>query len=69
MAKQIKFTSHSSKVGMFKIGREASANISRVEGLIIPKDMEMTFRSFDKRGLSIEARRNALMGKYGKKTG
>ena len=29
--------------------------------------MKMTFGSFDKSGLSIEARRNALMGKYGKK--
>ena len=67
MPKKSSVVSRSAKTGKFLVGRSASTNISKVEGLIVTRDMEATFRSFDEKGLSPEARRTALANKYGKK--
>jgi hypothetical protein len=56
----------SQKTGTIKLGHVASASISRVEGLIMPKDMLRTFEGFEKSGKSHEARRAVLKSKYGK---
>lgn len=70
MRKTIKLSSPGPKNGgIIKIGLAASASISRVEGLIMSKDMVRTFESFEKSGKSHEARRAALKSKYGKMSG
>ena len=67
MPKTVKRVSASpKKVASFTIGRQASAAISRVEGLVLSKDMVRTFADFDKAGVSHAARRAALKSKYGK---
>jgi hypothetical protein len=67
MGKTTKPSSLSSqKTGSIKLGLAASASISRVEGLIMPKDMVRTFEGFEKSGKSHEARRSVLKSKYGK---
>jgi hypothetical protein len=67
MQKKSSVISRSVKTGRFLVGRKASIKISKVEGLIVTRDMRDTFRSFDEKGLSPEARRAALANKYGKK--
>jgi hypothetical protein len=57
----------SAKKRRFIIGRKASTNISKVEGLTLGRDMKKVFRSFDEKGLSPEVRRAALINKYAKK--
>jgi hypothetical protein len=57
----------SAKTGKFTIGAKASTHISKVEGLTLSKDMRSTFRGFEKKGTSAEARRAELIDKYGKK--
>jgi hypothetical protein len=70
MRKTIKLSSTGPKNGgTIKIGLAASASISRVEGLIMSKDMVRTFEGFEKSGKSHEARRAALKSKYGKMSG
>jgi hypothetical protein len=70
MPKFTKLSSPSLKNGRtIKIGFAASASISRVEGLVMPKDMVRTFEGFEKTGKSHEARRAALKSKYGKMSG
>lgn len=70
MRKTIKPSSWDSKnSGAIKLGLAASASISRVEGLIMSKDMVRTFEGFEKSGTSHEARRAALKSKYGKMSG
>lgn len=49
-----------------KIGLAESASISRVEGLVMPREMARTFRNFEESGTSHAARRTALKDKYGK---
>jgi hypothetical protein len=67
MPKKSSVISRSSKTGRFVVGRKASTRISKIEGLVVTSDMKRTFRSFDEEGLSPEARRSALVDKYGKK--
>jgi hypothetical protein len=50
--------------GGFKIGREAFAAISAVEGLRLSAEMEKEFRAFDRKGLTARERRQAIMAKY-----
>jgi hypothetical protein len=70
MRKTTKLSSSAPKNGgTIWIGLAASASISRVEGLIMSKDMVRTFESFEKSGKSHEARRAALKSKYGKMSG
>ena len=57
----------SSETGQFVTGGKASAKISKVEGMTLSKGMRATFRDFDRKGLSADARRTKLIGKYGKK--
>ncbi len=57
----------SSEAGQFVVGGKASAKISKVEGMTLSKDMRATFNDFDRKGLSADARRTKLIGKYGKK--
>ena len=67
MTKTVKRASaNPKKVVSFKIGRQASAAISRVEGLVVSKDMARTFEGMEKSGMSNAAKRAALKGKYGK---
>lgn len=57
----------SSETGQFVVGRNASAKISKIEGLTISKAMRATFSGFDRKGLSADVRRTKLIEKYGKK--
>ena len=57
----------SSETGQFVVGGKASAKISKVEGMTLSKEMRTTFRDFDRKGLSADARRTKLIDKYGKK--
>ena len=67
MTKIVKHASaNPKKTASFKIGRQASAAISRVEGLVVSKDMARTFESLEKSGISNTAKRAALKSKYGK---
>jgi hypothetical protein len=50
--------------GGFKIGRESFAAISAIEGLHLTAEMERTFREFDRKGLSADERRQAIIAKY-----
>lgn len=54
------------KQAPLKIGLAESASISRVEGLVMSRDMVQTFRNFETSGASHEARRATLKNKYGK---
>ena len=67
MAQKTSQIDRSSKPGKFTIGAKASANISKVEGLTLSRDMRTTFRDFDKKGMSANARRTELISKYGNK--
>jgi len=67
MAKQKTYIRRSSQSGQFVVGGKASAKISKVEGMTLSKDMRTTFRDFDRKGLSADARRTKLIDKYGKK--
>jgi hypothetical protein len=55
--------------GTVKIGLATWAHISRLEGLIMSKEMVQTFESFEKSGKSHEGRRAALKRKYGDMSG
>lgn len=48
------------------IGRAAFAKISAVEGIRLTPAMAADFREFERKGLSAEERRKAIIGKYGK---
>jgi hypothetical protein len=50
--------------GGFKIGRESFAAISAIEGLHLTAEMERAFREFDRKGLSADERRKAIIAKY-----
>jgi hypothetical protein len=67
MADKKKYVRRSAETGQFIVGAKASAHISKVEGLILSRDMRTTFRDFDRKGLSADARRTKLIDKYGKK--
>ena len=67
MASKKTYIHRSSETGQFVVGGRASAKISKVEGMTLSKDMRTTFRDFDRKGLSADARRTKLIDKYGKK--
>ncbi|AUC97992.1 MULTISPECIES: hypothetical protein [Bradyrhizobium] len=48
------------------IGRKGFEKISAVEGIRMSREMKATFKSFDKTAASAEARRYAIVKKYGK---
>jgi hypothetical protein len=48
------------------IGRVAMERISAIEGIRLSPEMKRDLRRFDKQGLSSEARREAILKKYGK---
>jgi hypothetical protein len=50
----------------FTIGRAGFAKIGAVEGIKPDRERDETFAEFDRRGLSPEERRRALIRKYGK---
>ena len=57
----------SSESGQFIVGAQASAHISKVEGLTLSKDMKATFKDCERKGMPADARRAAPKDKYGKK--
>jgi hypothetical protein len=67
MAGKKTYTHRSSETGQFVIGGKVSAKISKVEGMTLSKGMRATFSDFDRKGLSADARRTKLIGKYGRK--
>ncbi|HQY74978.1 MAG TPA: hypothetical protein PLK44_14800 [Aestuariivirga sp.] len=67
MASRISRISRSAKTGEFTVGAKASAKISKVEGMTLSKDMRTTFKDFDRKDMSADARRAILIDKYGKK--
>lgn len=48
------------------IGRAGFAKISAVEGIRLTRAMTADFREFERKGLSPEERRKAIVAKYGK---
>jgi hypothetical protein len=50
----------------FTIGRHAFAKISEVEGIRLSDEANEEFREFERRGLSPQARRQAISRKYAK---
>lgn len=52
--------------GKVIIGRVGGAKINAVEGVVLTRDMQGVFRSFDKADLSPAERRARLKAKYGK---
>lgn len=66
MTKAVKHAStNPKKTASFKISRQASAAISRVEGLVVSRDMARTFEGLEKSGMSNAAKRAALKSKCG----
>ena len=52
-----------------RIAARESQSISKVEGLVMPLEMRNLFDSFNRDGLSHEARRAILTMRYGKTAG
>ncbi len=48
----------------YTIGRDAFAKISAVEGIYLNKKMQKDFQAFEQKGLSHQARREAISRKY-----
>lgn len=59
-----KTVARSSTTGQFVLGRAAFDSISRVEGIILTKDMRTDFKRTE--GMSADKRRATLAAKYGK---
>ncbi|MGH6959169.1 MAG: DUF2188 domain-containing protein [Dongiaceae bacterium] len=53
----------------FTIGRKSFAKISAVEGIRLSREMAGDLREFDRKGLSDDERRMAIVKKYGRKPG
>ncbi|RJF89683.1 hypothetical protein D3874_24165 [Oleomonas cavernae] len=51
------------------LSREAFAQISAVEGIFLSAEMTRDFQDFDRRNLSDDERRHAIIEKYGKPKG
>jgi hypothetical protein len=51
----------------FIIGLEESSHISRIEGLILTKEMRAMFSSFDKKRISPDARRKIIFTMFAQK--
>ncbi len=51
----------------FTLGRSSFAQITAVEGIRLSRGMKRDFREFDRKQLSANARRQAIVSKYGKK--
>jgi hypothetical protein len=49
----------------FKVGRQAFAKISAVEGIRLSREMARDFGEFDRKGLSAGERRKVIARKYG----
>ncbi len=60
-----KWIVHDAHSGQFKIGRDAFASISSVEGITLSSDMRKVLARTE--GMSAAKRRSALAAKYGKK--
>ena len=51
----------------FVLGRTAMEKISAVEGIVYSNEMKREFEEFDRKGVSQEDRRRAILKKYGTK--
>jgi hypothetical protein len=70
MDKKIRTTSSRlKKIGSLRIGLKESAAISRIEGLVMSREMTRMFKGFEKTGKAHEERRAALKDKFGKVVG
>jgi hypothetical protein len=49
----------------FVLGRAAMEKISAVEGIVYPDEMKREFEDFDRKRLSGDERREAILKKYG----
>lgn len=65
MANQ-KHTPKTGKISGFVIGRARFEKISAVEGIKLSSDMKKRAQEFDRRGLSAEERRKAIISKHRK---
>jgi len=48
----------------FTLGRDGFAQISAVEGIALTAEMQATFASFDRDGLTAEQRRRAILLRF-----
>jgi hypothetical protein len=55
-----------STVKSYTVGRRAFAKISAVEGIHLSESADEDFREFERKGLSPQARREAISRKYAK---
>jgi hypothetical protein len=55
-----------SAAGSVTLGRELFAEISAVEGIVLTKAMTARVKQFDRKGMSPEQRRRAIIGAYRK---
>ena len=70
MRKPVETSTRASKMnGTVKLGLAASVFISRMERLVMSRDMARIFKEFEKAGTSHEDRRAVLVKKYGKSSG
>lgn len=53
--------------GAFSVGRDGIVKLNQVEGLTPSKSSERMFEDFDRRGLSAESRRRAIVEKHARK--
>ena len=64
MARKTSRFGQSTKTGKFTIGAKASANISKVEGLTLSRDMQAMFSEFARKGVPHDVRRATLLKKH-----
>ncbi|MDE2265577.1 MAG: hypothetical protein KGL29_06720 [Alphaproteobacteria bacterium] len=57
-----------SRTGAYTLGRRSFARLSEVEGIRLDAALEEAFRDFDRRGLSPEERRRALLHRFALET-
>lgn len=56
-----------SRTGQFTLGRGAMKKLNAVEGIATTRASDGMFRDFDRKGMSAEARRKAIVTKHTKK--
>jgi hypothetical protein len=66
MAPSSKHAKRDSKTGRFVLGRSRFEKISAVEGIKLTPTMKKRLDEFDRRGLSAEERRRAIIGAHRK---